>query len=284
MSKRKSSPQTAPKGPKITTHKDASKGHVLVIMAVGFGIGVLWPRLAGVSFVPEAPIETEEQSDEEVAAEGAEGVPTQDPEVIELTPEDRLKISPPQITSCETGKDKSTTCDTLAVDELVHSHLISLLGCPSAVGVFGTLSLGFKLDFEKGKVVDIESGRSTDLPETTTTELIRCAQTDFDSIALNGVPHKHDRYQVYYLLEFKTPEAAAEEKTSVTAASGKATVQWRTALIREEADREGKVVARLLSGAVVIVTGRMGEWYRVKYDEKGREGWVHGAAIGLKAE
>jgi len=31
----------------------------------------------------------------------------------------------------------------------------------------------------------------------------------------------------------------------------------------------------------VVVTGRQGDWYRVKYDAQGREGWVHGAGLGL---
>ena len=35
------------------------------------------------------------------------------------------------------------------MDEVVHPHLISLLGCPAATGVFGTLSLGFTINFDE---------------------------------------------------------------------------------------------------------------------------------------
>lgn len=274
--------QPPSRAPRVEVETQASHRHVLVIAVVGFLVGIAWPRLAGVSLVPEAPIEAESPEQTQEATVGPALEP--EPELIELTPEDRLEVSRPQITSCVSSSgDKTSNCDEPDVDGVVHDHLLSLLGCSSATGVFGTLSLGFKLDFDKGKIEDIESGRSTDLPETTTKELLRCAERDFSGISVSGVPHQYQSYQVYYLLTFKTPEAAAQEKTSVTPASGTATVQWRTALIRDEPDRESAVDARILSGAVVIVTGRMGQWYRVKYDDKGREGWVHGAALGLKA-
>jgi SH3-like domain-containing protein len=66
----------------------------------------------------------------------------------------------------------------------------------------------------------------------------------------------------------------------VIEASGRATVGWQVALIRNE-PRKGEVVARILSGTNVVVTGRNGDWYRVKYDGKGNEGWVYRSAIGL---
>jgi SH3-like domain-containing protein len=105
---------------------------------------------------------------------------------------------------------------------------------------------------------------------------------EFESVQMREVPRNFEQYQVYYSLDFKTPEAAAEAKTSVTPASGQATVQWHSAQIRKGPEQEEDVQARLLAGARVVVTGRMGEWYRVKYDAKGREGWIHGAALGLK--
>lgn len=276
--------KTARTGPKIAHKADHSRGHVLAIAAVGFAIGIVWPRLAGVSLAPEAPIEGRDEIADEDAQTGEPKTAAVEPELIELLPEDRLNISPAKVTSCVKGKNKSTQCDPIKVDDLVHPHLMALLGCSSAQGVFGTLSLGFKLDFDQAKILNIESGRSTNLPKQTTQELVRCATEEFSSVSLNALAHQYDSYQVFYLLEFKTPEAAAQDKSTVTPASGKATVTWRTALIRQEAERDAKVVARLLTGAVVVVTGRLGEWYRVKYDEKGREGWVHGAAIGLKGE
>lgn len=267
--------------PRVTEESEVSLGRVGIIALFGFVIGVVWPRLAGVSLVPEAPVESEALT--EVAEAESEAPAETEPEVIELTPEDRLAISPPKITSCVTAEGKkSTSCDDLDVDSVVHAALISLLGCPAATGVFGNLSLGFRLNFDKGKLHSAESGKSTDLPASTTKELLLCAEKELGLIQLKPLPHQFSEYQVFYQLEFKTPEAAAEERTSVTPASGQATVRWQVAQIRKDADTESEVLARVLSGARVIVTGRLGKWYRVKFDAKGREGWVHGAALGLK--
>jgi SH3-like domain-containing protein len=41
------------------------------------------------------------------------------------------------------------------------------------------------------------------------------------------------------------------------------------------------VKARLLYGTKVFVTGRQGDWYRIRYDAHGREGWVHKNALAM---
>ena len=46
---------------------------------------------------------------------------------------------------------------------VLHGPLRSLVECPAAEGVFGTLSLGFELDFAADKVKSIQSGKSTSL-------------------------------------------------------------------------------------------------------------------------
>jgi SH3-like domain-containing protein len=45
--------------------------------------------------------------------------------------------------------------------------------------------------------------------------------------------------------------------------------------------KTGAIVARVLGGTRLAVTGRQGDWYRVKYDSEGHEGFVFKAAIGL---
>ena len=100
-------------------------------------------------------------------------------------------------------------------------------------------------------------------------------------------------YRVFYRLEFgaEPGEAAAskDDKPSgdspapsgeVIAASGRVTVTWDAALVRAK-PKDGEVLARVLGGTRLTVTGHQGDWYRVKYDAKGSEGWVFKAAIGL---
>jgi hypothetical protein len=105
-------------------------------------------------------------------------------------------------------------------------------------------------------------------------------------VSLLAIPHEHQRYTVFYRIELAAapPEPAAPASAaplSVTPASGNATVSWETALVHATPEKDGKVVARVLSGTRVAVTGRSGDWYRVKYDARGREGWVFRTAIGM---
>jgi hypothetical protein len=34
-------------------------------------------------------------------------------------------------------------------------------------------------------------------------------------------------------------------------------------------------------GTRVVVTGKNGDWFRIKYDAKGSQGWVYRTAIGM---
>jgi hypothetical protein len=58
-------------------------------------------------------------------------------------------------------------------------------------------------------------------------------------------------------------------------------VSWDVALVRASPARDGEVRARVLSGTRVVVTGKSGDWFRVKYDAKGNQGWVYRTAIGM---
>jgi len=250
-----------------------------IIALLGFGVGVVWPRLAGVSLVPEPPVEHSapvEPSEPAPAAGQAEAAPRA------ILAKERMAIGPAKITSCrdQAGQPVSD-CGTLEVDALLHPTLLSLTECPAASGAFGTLSLGLDLDLVGGKIEKVQSGRSTDLPAAVTKEILRCAEKGLSLLSPSRIKGQQASYTVYYVLEFKTPEEVIQTGSEVTPASGKGTVRWQTALIRKEPARDGEVLSRLLSGSEVIVTGRQGDWYRVKYDAQGREGWVHGAALGL---
>lgn len=63
--------------------------------------------------------------------------------------------------------------------------------------------------------------------------------------------------------------------------SGQATIGWKAAVVREGPSGQAATLDRLQNGSRVMVTGRKGDWYRVKYGRPSRAGWVHHQALGL---
>jgi hypothetical protein len=276
-------------------------GRVGVIALVGFLIGILWPRLAGIKLVPSVPSEGEAPAASASAEPLASGAPpalaktAAEPAEPPSTgpeppadPSDRIRLSEAKIVSCRDDKGKKVTdCGSLDLDRLVRARLQALGACPGAPAAPGTLSLGLELDFGSNKVSAIESGKSTTLDESNVKGLLECAKREFASASLSDLKHDHARYTVFYKVDFLPPGAAAEASgaagdagAEATAASGRATVTWEVAILRSE-PKEGDVVARILRGTRVVVTGRQGDWFKVKYDAKGNEAWVFKAAIGL---
>lgn len=268
-----------------------------VVAAVFFAIGALWPTLAGVRLVPEAPNrqdaepkaapkperKTPPRNDKrEVAVSGlaAMGDPEAAPDVAEGP---QALIDKTLVVNChDADKRRLTQCDQPAFDEVAEPRLRALATCEAAKGANGVLSIGFELDFEKEQITRVLKGKSTTLPDDAAKSLIECAKREFASATLRGVAHTHARYLVFYLVSLKPagidPEAA--EGKPIVAASGSATVIWNSAQIRATPET-GDVKVRLLYGTRVIVTGRQDSWYRVRYDGQGNEGWVHQNALAL---
>jgi hypothetical protein len=276
-------------------------GRVGLIAIVGFGIGIAWPRLAGIRLVPQLP-QAASSSKEDLsgapdepakAAKTASAPPAPAPPAPEpVAP----SIQPPvvgeaQVTSCrDAAGGKVKSCDAVDFDRVARSRLSSFDECESARTISGTLSLGFELDFTTERVTRVTSGKNTTLKDDDLQTLLGCYRQSFSKVSLVGIPHEHHRYTVFYRIELKgTAEAAPEAPgaasatppVNITPASGFATVSWDTAIVRAAPERDGKVVARVLSGTRVGVTGRSGDWYRVKYDARGREGWVFRTSIGM---
>ncbi len=232
----------------------------------------------------------------EPALAKAAPVAEEEPEQPKVPPgaADRVKISEPKIRSCRDKKGfKVPECPALELEKVTKARIQTLGACSGAEKAHGTLSLGLELDFGKRKVTEVVSGKSTTLPDRETKALLECAKREFESASLDGVEHARSSYTVFYIVELlpasevKAGDAEKEEGADgepgvgdVTAASGRATVSWQVAMIRDK-PKDGEVVARILSGTRVVVTGRQQDWYRIKYDAKGSEGWVFGAAIGL---
>jgi len=279
-------------------------GRVGLIVTAGFVIGIIWPRIAGFKLVPSVPSQPAESSSADLTGapgEGkgpASGVPSvAEPEpppsaVAEGALLDRLQISEPQFLACkDNGKKSKDECDPIEFDRLARPHIQALAACAGADKLLGTLSLGFDLDFSSQAVKSIKSGKSTTFTEAETESLLDCEKKEFSNVSLVGIAHKHEAYSIFYKVEFpKTagekgepaPAGAADVPAAdVTEASGHATVAWDVALVRSSPSRDGAVVARVLQGTRISVTGRRGDWYRIKFDVKGSVGWVYRTAIGM---
>jgi hypothetical protein len=270
-----------------------------IIAAVGFVVGIAWPKLAGLKLVPSVP--------EAVAASSAEVSPSGTPaaeaaaSAAPLTPPaaatalaeparpaSRLKVGAAQITSCKDASGaKRNECGELAVDALLAPGIAALETCEAGKDAVGMLSIGFELDLTSGKVVDVTKGRSTTLGETASAGLLACLKQQVSSVSLSGVKHDQARYLVFYPVELLSKpvtaadvEPAPQAEAEITPASGVATVSWDAAIVRS-APKDGDIAARILRGTRVTVTGKKNDWYRVKYDAKGTEGWVYKSAIGM---
>jgi hypothetical protein len=271
-----------------------------IIAAVGFAIGIAWPRLAGVKLVPSVPVPAAaEASARELTGAPAEtSKPTAPPpapasaaKVEKAPPAERILISDVQVASCrnEHGK-RAQSCDRVDFDRVAREHLRELSACPGTESASGVLSLGFDLDFGGDKIKSIQSGKSTSLEQDAVDRLLACAKEGFANVSLAGIAHEQKSYSLFYRLELLPPpgsaaKPAAEPATAssgdATPASGTATVSWDVALVRSQPAREGEVRARVLSGTRVVVTGKSGDWFRIKYDAKGSQGWVYRTSIGM---
>jgi hypothetical protein len=275
-------------------------GRVGLIAAVGFGVGVLWPHLAGMRIVPRAPTPASETASDDLsgapaaaeaasakpAAEAAAAAPAMVPTQALPSPES-FSIAPGEVTSCRDAEGKRLqTCDRVDFDGVARGRLSTLAACDATARARGILSVGFDLDFERDRVVGIQTGKSTTVPEAEARTLIGCLNDTLGQVSLAAIPHANARYTVFYKVEFRDPKPAVEKAAEpsaagITPASGRATVAWDVALVRSGPSRDDDVVARVLQGTRVTVTGRQGDWYRVKYDGKGSEGWVFRTAIGM---
>jgi len=281
-------------------------GRVGIIAAVGFAIGIAWPRLAGVKLVPSVPV----PAAAEASARELTGAPLENKPAAEAppapsaaapaaapdkAPAERVLVSDMQIASCRTVHGKrAQACDRVDFDRIAQGHLRELTACPGTEDASGVLSLGFELDFERDKIKSIQSGKSTSLEQDNVDRLLGCARKGFEAVSLAGIAHEQAVYTLYYRLELLSPageskKASPEEPaaasssaaTEASPASGHATVSWDVALVRSAPARDGEVRARVLSGTRVVVTGKSGDWFRIKYDAKGSQGWVYRTAIGM---
>lgn len=266
-----------------------------VIAAVCFAIGALWPTLSGMRLVPEVPTKktapavtprperspTEPPSTREVPVSG---LALNEAPGLQAEPGETLaKVTKELVVNCHDSEDRRLSqCDKPGFERVAADRLRALASCEPAKGLSGTLSIGFDLDFGKQKILRILKGKSTTFNDDVAEGLVACAKHEFMSATLSGVEHTHARYLVFYMVELTPPGAADpdSDEPTVIPASGTATVIWNSARLRAE-PVDGEVRARILYGTRVVITGRQEDWYRVRYDAQGNEGWVHKNALAM---
>lgn len=282
--------------PKVTIPtQGADKPRLAQVGAVAvvcFLIGVIWPTLAGVRLVPEPPTKKKAGETEEVKPKPKrtpEAEPTDEVPAMKIAAEPKdllpgVAVDDSLVVNCRDDADrKLNDCDKPGFDAVAKDRLMALLACEAAGTPDGTLSIGFDLDFKKKKIRRVVQGKSTTLDDATAGALVECAKQEFMNATLDGVQHTHPYYLVFYPVTFSPPgatEEAAAATDPVVEASGQATVIWNSARLRTGPE-DGEVKDTLMYGAKVFVTGRQGDWYRVKYNAKGSEAWVHKNALAL---
>lgn len=275
-------------------------GRLGITVIVCFLLGLVWPLVAGLTFVQRPPGSTPAAKPEDEAPPlDVEPEPSPSP-APSSTPKDAVRAAAalkPAVTSQETVRIEGSvvgscseegkaisSCDAPSLDGLIEEPIEKLARCEAAEGAEGVLSLGLWLDFEKGHVTQLKTGQSTTFSKEKAEALATCAKDHVVGTPLDGVAHKYAAYWLYYRVRFLPPGSPLDLATSppadvVVSASGQGTIGWKTAIVRQGPSRQAKIAGRLLYGTRVNVTGRVGEWYRIVYG--GSTGWVHGDAIGM---
>ncbi len=294
---------------------DRSKDHpswvkIGVIAAVGFVVGVAWPRLVGLQLGPKPP-----ETAQSAASAASSGAPAADaahsasaaPGPVSASVQATasasasanrdeaqapvISIGHGNVLSCKTtdgeGK-KGKECGAVAgLDPLVVARAKRLSSCQAVLGKTGRLSTLVTLDFAAGKAF-VEAGRSSTVEGADA--ISACLKKDMQGLAIATLDHEHPRYVVAYNVTLTkaagedpgtTKPAAAsvpsgEAKTEEPREGGQIT--WEVALVRD-APKSGAIVARLPRGTKVKLGASKDGWYRIQYKD-GAEGWVYRGALG----
>lgn len=276
-----------------------------VITAIGFVVGVAWPRLAGFRMgpsVPEAATSPGVASETPPVERAVAGLPATASAASAATPAAAIVPAPPAsaapvpsvavghgvVFACKTDDGdpaKGSECGSLpGLDGLVMPRLRKLADCPDAVGANGKVHFVVHLDFARGGVgIDLGRGHGVASPDA----LLACAKTDLAGLAVNAVPHDNPKYSVAYSVTFggapgASPSASATPSPAHSGgdAEGSAQVVWEVAIVRDS-PKTGKVIARLQRGAELHLGAPKDGWYPVKFgDGFASDGWVYRGAIG----
>lgn len=280
---------------------------VAVIASLGFVVGVVWPRLAGVRLGPSLP-EAPSASLSSSASPATPSAPSASlpsaslpsapasapafpaaagpaPPAATAPSGPIVSVAPGAVQSCKTSDGdalKGSDCGKLpGLDGVVLPRLRKLADCPEAADAAGRLPLTVHLDFARGSVsADLGHGQGV----ASSDALLACARTNLAGASLAHVAHDNPRYNVAYAVTFgggRPPDGgSAPARSAADVADATALVVWEVAIVRD-VPKTGRVLARLQRGTQLHVGPVKDGWYPIQYgDGFSSEGWVYRGAIG----
>jgi hypothetical protein len=276
-------------------------GRVGVIAALGFVVGVAWPRLAGVSLGPNPPADapraaaataTASAAPAKTSLSGVTAAPAPIPGAsgaltgAEPTSQEQgVTLGAPEISRCRDLKGKAPdACDKLAVEGSFEPRLKELSRCPSALGLSGKVSFSFDLDF-KNKTLKVQRAKAK-LPRTTLDGLTRCVEKSFNGVSLDEISHENNRYSIAYEVSFLPPGSPAQgaapaEVPRGTPLSGKTgKISWGSCQVREAPAKNASVIGKLPRKAEVKLLEEKDGWYRIEFNDK-QQAWIFGEAVSV---
>lgn len=215
-----------------------------VIAAVGFIIGIAWPRLMGVRLGPAAPGESAAAAaSASASAQGGRAPDAPPASVVAKGPAaanaatpaapasagaattaepasgvaasagaPNISIQKGSVLSCKTSDGdtkKGKECGSVpGIDRLVQPRVRKLASCQGAQGQSGKLSLVVTADFAANKL-SYDIGKSSTLSNTDA--LSSCLKSAFDGTSTKDARHEHPRYTVAYSAIF-APSAGDDDK------------------------------------------------------------------------
>lgn len=295
-------PRTTPLAVEIPTAADDRPAwtKVGIVAALGFVIGIAWPKLTQTRIAPSPPNDGRASSTQAApTSAGATDKPSSasaassDVAAAATSPrEQTVAVGAGTIAKCRDAKRAMDGCGALAVDPLLVPRIEQLAKCPAANGVEGKLSIGFDIDFGK-KTIRVLQGATTTLPRAAAEGVMKCASPLFAEVKLDGVAHDHRRYRLFYAATFQPAgkgATAAKGSTSENREAaatpseakglGTATVVWDRVIVRD-VPKSQTIAGRVVRGEKVKLLAKDGNWYRIRYGtDVNHEGWVYRAALG----
>jgi hypothetical protein len=253
--------------------------------AVGFAVGVAWPRVAGVRLgpsVPDSPSSSVASREPSIPSAPPSAGPSEPSAVVAAPPASVSAPLPPMtavtpshgsVFACKTDSGESLKageCGSLAgLDGVLLPRLRKLADCPAAAGIAGTLRLVAHVDFEHGVSVDLGRNHGG-MPSAE--PLLACAKVDVAGANVAHVSHEHPRYSVAYTVAFaqEGPAGAASNTAPASTNGSSAPPSARQDGLRTEKEsvpaREGTVTPEAVAKAPPRDGSRDAETATVEWD------------------